>query len=96
MLVLWHFKKTSYYIYKHTQMAEFFIFCDRMKVINVVCGIVAIVTLGQPELPTVKAATTFLTNVISQSREQPKLLTAVQITGEQLVHRVLRSIGEYW
>lgn len=75
---------------------KIFIFCDRLKVINVVCGIVAIVTLGQPELPTVKAATTFLTNVISQSREQPKLLTAVQITGEQLVHRVLRSIGEYW
>ncbi|XP_054276108.1 importin-13 [Macrosteles quadrilineatus] len=53
----------------------------------------AIAVLGQPELPTVKAASVFLTNLIGLSREQPKLLTAVQSTGEQLVHRILRNIG---
>lgn len=57
--------------------------------------VTAITALGQPELPTVKAASVFLTNVVSQSREQPKLLAAVQATGEQLVHRVLRSIGQF-
>ncbi|XP_046679331.1 importin-13 [Homalodisca vitripennis] len=53
----------------------------------------AITVLGLPELPTVKAAAMFLTNVIGQSREQPSLLAAVQATGEQMVHRILRSIG---
>lgn len=46
------------------------------------------------ELPTVRAAASFLSNVITQSREIPALLNAVQTGGEELVHRMLRCIGE--
>lgn len=45
------------------------------------------------EVPTVKAAASFLSNFISLSREQPALLSAVQTEGEELVSVMLRCIG---
>ncbi|KAJ9589083.1 hypothetical protein L9F63_017628 [Diploptera punctata] len=54
------------------------------------CGTV---TLGLPEAPAVKAATSFLVNFISQSRELAQLLTVVQTCGDELVQRLLRCIG---
>ncbi|XP_069674561.1 importin-13 isoform X2 [Periplaneta americana] len=54
------------------------------------CGTV---TLSLPEAPAVKAATSFLVNFVSQSRELAQLLTVVQACGEELVQRLLRCIG---
>jgi hypothetical protein len=51
-------------------------------------------TLCLPEAPAVKAATSFLVNFVSQSRELPQLLTVVQACGEQLVQRLLQCIGK--
>lgn len=50
-------------------------------------------TLSLPEAPAVKAATSFLVNFVSQSRELPQLLTVVQACGEELVQRLLQCIG---
>lgn len=54
------------------------------------CGTV---TLSLPEAPAVKAATSFLVNFVSQSREIAQLLTVVQGCGEELVQRLLQCIG---
>jgi hypothetical protein len=51
-------------------------------------------TLSLPEAPAVKAATSFLVNFVSQSRELPQLLTVVQACGEELVQRLLHCIGK--
>lgn len=50
--------------------------------------------LGVPELPTVKAATAFLVNFITQSRDLPTLASVVNVCGEQLVHKVVSLIGK--
>jgi hypothetical protein len=51
-------------------------------------------TLSLPEAPAVKAATSFLVNFVSQSRELAQLLTVVQAYGEELVQRLLRCISK--
>jgi hypothetical protein len=51
-------------------------------------------TLSLPEAPAVKAATSFLVNFVSQSRELAQLLTVVQTCGEDLVQRLLQCIGK--
>ncbi|XP_073976588.1 importin-13-like protein cdm [Rhodnius prolixus] len=53
----------------------------------------ATVSLLLPESGTIRAAGTFLCSCISQSRDHPMLLAAVQQNGEHLVHTVLRCIG---
>ncbi|XP_021934017.1 importin-13 isoform X2 [Zootermopsis nevadensis] len=50
-------------------------------------------TLSLPEASAVNAATSFLVNFVSLSREVVQLLTVVQTCGEELVQRLLRCIG---
>ncbi|XP_068084761.1 importin-13 [Anabrus simplex] len=50
-------------------------------------------TLSIPEVPALKAASSFLVNLISQSRDIPVLLNVVQAGGDVLVHRLLRCVG---
>lgn len=54
------------------------------------CGIVG---LTRPESPVLKAATQFLVHFITQSRENPELVSVVQNQGHLLVAQLLSCIG---
>lgn len=55
------------------------------------CGIVG---LTRPESPVLKAATQYLVHFITQSRENPELVSVVQNQGPLLVAQLLSCIGK--
>jgi hypothetical protein len=57
--------------------------------------ILANVTLGMAESSTVKAAVSFLSSFICQSREMEPLQAVVQAQGEELVRKILACIGNH-
>lgn len=57
------------------------------------CFITATIALAVPELPTVKAAASFLVNFILQSGDKGNLMNVVNACGQQLVFQIISCIG---